>query len=52
MSEFAHIEKLIEAKQDKAIKACRKIWEYAELSHEEFQSAELLCSILRKRALP
>lgn len=48
MSEFAHIEKLIEAKQDKAIEACRKIWEYAELSHDEFQSAELLCSILEE----
>ena len=48
MSEFAHIEKLIEAKQAKVIEACRKIWEYAELSHEEFQSAELLCSILEE----
>ena len=48
MSEFAKIEKFIEKNQDKAVDVSRKIWEYAELSHEETRSAELLCHIFEE----
>lgn len=48
MSELLRLEEIIEKKKARILEASHKIWEYAELSHEEFQSAELLCSILEE----
>ncbi|MEY9974367.1 aminobenzoyl-glutamate utilization protein B [Lysinibacillus sp. RC46] len=40
------ISKIIEYKRDKLIDISNKIWNFAEIRFEEFQSAELLCTAL------
>ena len=46
MTDLEFIKKVIEDKKDTFIDASDKIYDFAELSYEEFKSADLLCSIL------
>lgn len=48
MKDLAFIEKIVEEKAEKILKANDQIWEYAELAFHEFQSARLLCDMLRE----
>lgn len=42
------VEEVIAQKEDKIFEVNDAIWEYAELSHEEYQSSELLCQVLKE----
>ncbi|MDL2225898.1 amidohydrolase [Eubacteriales bacterium OttesenSCG-928-M02] len=44
--DHAFIEQAMEKRQALILDTAQKIWEFAELPYEEYQSAELLCSIL------
>ncbi len=48
MDVLAFIEKVINQKADRIIKANDQIWEYAELAFHEYKSSDLLCSILKE----
>jgi amidohydrolase len=48
MNYLAKLSKIIEDKRNIFIAASNKIWEYAETRFEEFQSAELLCTLLEQ----
>ncbi len=48
MKDLAFIEKIVEEKAEKILKANDQIWEYAELAFHEFRSARLLCDMLRE----
>jgi aminobenzoyl-glutamate utilization protein B len=42
------LSELIESKRDLFIEVSDRIWEFAEIRYEEFQSAELFCKVLEK----
>lgn len=47
-SDLEFIEQVIEADSAKILEANEKIWEYAELAFKEYQSADLLCTLLEE----
>ena len=46
MDYMKRISEIIESKKDSLIRVSDKIWEYAELKFEEYQSADILCKTL------
>lgn len=47
MTDREFIEKIVSEQSASILDANRKIWEYAELAFHEYQSAELLCQLLK-----
>lgn len=48
MTDLSCIEELTADKLSKVLDVSQKLWDWSELSHAEFQSAELLCSTLEE----
>lgn len=46
MKELTFLEKVLNEKQELCVEVSKKVWEYAELSYNESQSCEVLCSTL------